>query len=120
MAARSPFGCCRGYAGPITGTADTSGSHELTVGPNGSISADQIARLGFHAGSHLRVVVRPGDEGRPARGSLAGVLRDHAALDRFDGALVANRRERIAAIEQAWEFLPTFTFSSGTSRARNG
>jgi len=35
---------------------------------------------------------------------LAGVLRervDDAALDRFDGALVANRRERIAAIERA-------------------
>jgi len=26
---------------------------------------------------------------------------DDAALDRFDGAFVANRRERIAAMEQA-------------------
>jgi len=88
----------------IMSTADTSGSHELIVGPDGSIPADQIARLGFRAGSHLRVVTEPGDEGYRARGSLAGVLLeriDDAALDRFDSALGANRRERIAAIEQA-------------------
>jgi len=40
----------------------------------------------------------------PARTSLAGALReriDDAALDRFDAALAANRRERIAAVEPA-------------------
>jgi PIN domain nuclease of toxin-antitoxin system len=76
-------------------------SHELIVGPDGSIPADQIARLGLRPGTHLRVVAEPGlGADDPARTSLAGALReriDDAALDRFDAALAANRRERIAA-----------------------
>jgi hypothetical protein len=80
-------------------------SHELIVGPDGSIPADQIARLGLRPGTHLRVVAEPGlGADDPARTSLAGPLReriDDAALDRFDAALAANRRERIAAVEPA-------------------
>jgi hypothetical protein len=57
------------------------------------------------AGTHLRVVAEPGlGADDPARTSLAGALReriDDAALDRFDAALAANRRERIAAVEPA-------------------
>ncbi len=37
-------------------TADTPHTHELVVGPDGSIPADQIARLGLRPGAHLRVV----------------------------------------------------------------
>jgi len=31
-------------------------THDLTVGPDGSISAEQVARLGVRPGAHLRVV----------------------------------------------------------------
>ncbi len=84
-------------------TADAPQSRELIVGPDGSIPADQIAQLGLRPGAHLRVVAESGLGIGAARGSLAGALReriDDAALDRFDAALAANRRERIAAAEQ--------------------
>jgi hypothetical protein len=84
--------------------ADTPRDHELVVGPDGSIPADQIARLGLPPGAHLWVVTEPSPGAEHARPSLAGALRqrfDDTALDRFDAALAANRDDRIAAVEQA-------------------
>jgi len=84
-------------------TADAAGSWELVVGPDGSVPAEQLARLGVALGAHLRVVSNPASESTAARKSLAGVLRDRiddAALDRFDAALAANRQERIARVEE--------------------
>src|SRR5664280_2285276 len=65
-------------------TADAAGSWELVVGPEGSVPAEQLARLGVAPGAHLRVVSNPGSESTAARKSLAGVLRDRiddTALD---------------------------------------
>ncbi|HEX2810954.1 MAG TPA: hypothetical protein VHN80_32710, partial [Kineosporiaceae bacterium] len=95
----------RRYPVLVMNSVNAPQSHELIVGPDGSIPADQIARLGLRPGTHLRVVAEPGlGADDPARTSLAGALReriDDAALDRFDAALAANRRERIAAVEPA-------------------
>ncbi len=54
-------------------TADVPQSHELIVGPDGSIPAEQIARLGLRPGAHLRVVPQ-GQE--PVSGRLGGSLPD--------------------------------------------
>jgi hypothetical protein len=35
---------------------DDQGSYELVIAPDGSIPADQLARLGLEPGAHLRVV----------------------------------------------------------------
>lgn len=51
-------------------TADAPEAHDLIVGPDGDIPADQIARLGLRPGAHLRVVVQPADEREPFGGSL--------------------------------------------------
>jgi hypothetical protein len=47
-------------------------NHELVVGPDGSIPAAQLRRLGFRPGAHLHVV----DSASPTRavGSIAGSL----------------------------------------------
>ena len=37
-------------------TASAPDGHELIVAPDGSIPADQLARLGLAPGAHLRVV----------------------------------------------------------------
>jgi len=52
---------------------------DLVVADDGSIPADQIARLGFRPGAHLRVI-----ESGPAaseRSNLAGSLPDLPDLD---------------------------------------
>ncbi|MGD1058815.1 MAG: hypothetical protein ABR992_15530 [Solirubrobacteraceae bacterium] len=47
--------------------------HELVVAPDGSIPADQLARLGVAPGAHLRVVQTAPDESASAlAGSLSG------------------------------------------------
>lgn len=51
--------------------AGGSGGHELVVADDGSIPAEQIARLGVGPGTHLRVVA---DEPPAAQGSIAGRL----------------------------------------------
>jgi len=45
---------------------------ELVVAEDGSIPAEQLARLGLRPGAHLRVVeaTRPVEQGRGLRGSL--------------------------------------------------
>ena len=57
-------------------TADVPEGHELIVGPDGSIPAEQIARLGLRPGAHLRVVPDRSTE----RGSLRGSLPDFPEL----------------------------------------
>jgi hypothetical protein len=54
-------------------TADLPDSHELIVGPDGSIPADQIARLGLRPGAHLRVVAELPE---PAKTHFGGSLPD--------------------------------------------
>lgn len=44
---------------------------ELTVAPDGSIPAEQLARLGLRPGAHLRVVPEQPQQRRTLRGSLA-------------------------------------------------
>jgi hypothetical protein len=47
------------------------GSYELVVAPDGSIPADQLARLGLEPGAHLRVVpTREGGEDESLEGTL--------------------------------------------------
>lgn len=59
-------------------TADVPQSHELVVGADGSISAEQIARLGLRPGAHLRVV----PEGpAPAKDRFGGSLPDLPDID---------------------------------------
>jgi hypothetical protein len=54
----------------MTAARDSEGQ-ELVVAPDGSIPAEQVARLGVEPGAHLRVVSEPGQ----ARGSsIAGRL----------------------------------------------
>jgi hypothetical protein len=45
--------------------------HELVVAADGSIPAEQLARLGVGPGAHLRVVETPATE---STGSIAGSL----------------------------------------------
>jgi hypothetical protein len=84
-------------------SANASEGWELVVGPDGSIPAEQLSRLGVSPGAHLRVVPEPAQGADKAGKSLAGRLRerfDDDAVDRFDAALAANREERILAVEQ--------------------
>jgi len=51
-------------------TASVPEGQELVVGPDGSIPAAQIARLGLRPGAHLRVVAEAPQSQRPFKGSL--------------------------------------------------
>lgn len=57
---------------------DPTPEAELVVADDGSIPAEQLARLGIRPGTHLRVVATP--EGSDDTG-LAGSLRDFPDLD---------------------------------------
>jgi hypothetical protein len=61
----------------VMNAANEHTDHELVVAADGSIPADQLARLGVAPGAHLRVV-----EAIPARsgGSFAGSLPDFPDL----------------------------------------
>jgi hypothetical protein len=78
-------------------TADAEG-HELVVADDGSIPADQVARLGLRPGSHLRVVVEtpgaPGASRKTAKGILAGKVDGEALV----GALEDAKAERTALL----------------------
>jgi len=75
---------------------DGSKGHELVVADDGSIPADQVRRLGFSPGTHLRVL-----EDTPARsgGSLAGTLPDFPELswEDFERASEVARRDARAS-----------------------
>lgn len=85
-------------------SANAGEGWELVVGTDGSIPAEQLVRLGVAPGAHLRVVAEPAQGADKVGKSLAGRLRerfdDDAAVDRFDAALAANRKERILAVAQ--------------------
>lgn len=52
-------------------TANAAEGDELVVAPDGSIPAEQLARLGLRPGAHLRVVVaEPVGENASLAGSL--------------------------------------------------
>lgn len=51
--------------------ASSPEAHELVVADDGSIPAEQIARLGLRPGAHLRIIA---EQQPPQRGSIAGRL----------------------------------------------
>jgi hypothetical protein len=73
-------------------TANAAEGSELVVAEDGSIPAEQIARLGLRPGAHLRVV-----EARPAdrAGQLGGSLPDFPDLawEDFQRASELARRD---------------------------
>lgn len=66
------------YDGTVSALDPTS-DKELVVAEDGSISADQLASLGFRPGAHLRVVETRADAS--SSGRLAGSLPDLPDLD---------------------------------------
>jgi len=72
---------------------DPTGGKELVVAEDGSIPADQLARLGLGPGAHLRVVAA----GKSARedSELAGSLPDFPDVDwdAFQAASDLARRD---------------------------
>lgn len=63
----------------VMSTADPTDQHELVVDNDGSIPADQLARLGLGPGAHLRVVEARREAGQPD--GLYGSLPDLPDLD---------------------------------------
>ena len=62
-------------------TPDAAGGNELVVAEDGSIPAEQVARLGLRPGAHLRVIeTQPPD--KPS--GLAGALPDFPDLEWAD------------------------------------
>lgn len=68
--------------------ASEPAGHDLVVAPDGSIPADQLARLGVAPGAHLRVV----------QTSLAGSLPDFPDLtwEEFEHASALAKRDLTA------------------------
>ena len=77
-------------------TADVPESHELIVGPDGSIPADQIARLGLRPGAHLRVVREPFPEHRARFGNSLPDLPDLSWEDFERGSALARGDMRLS------------------------
>ena len=77
-------------------TADAPESHELIVGPDGSIPADQIARLGLRPGAHLRVVDEPSREHRTRFGGSLPDLPDLSWEDFERGSALARGDMRLS------------------------
>jgi hypothetical protein len=79
----------------VVSTASSHIGHELVVAADGSIPADQLARLGVPPGAHLRVV-----QADPAEqvSTLAGSLSDFPDLtwEDFERASTLARRDLIS------------------------
>jgi hypothetical protein len=74
------------------GTATGAEGAELVVAEDGSIPADQIARLGLRPGARLRVVqARRADHSRRLAGTLPGV--PDLAWEDFERASELTRRD---------------------------
>jgi hypothetical protein len=58
----SPYRLRSGDTIAISVYQDSKLDRQMIVGPDGSIPADQIARLGLRPGAHLRVVGEPSPE----------------------------------------------------------
>jgi hypothetical protein len=71
---------------------------EVVIGEDGSIGAEELRRLGFQPGAHLRIFEEPS----PApRKKLRGILKDvisPEAVEEITEELRRNKEERIAAI----------------------
>jgi hypothetical protein len=75
----------------VVSAAGEQGGHDLVVADDGSIPAEQIARLGLRPGTHLRVVETGPVEPGPG---LAGSLPDFPELSWEDferGSELARR-----------------------------
>ncbi len=79
-------------------TVNIPESHELVVAGDGSIHADQLARLGLRPGSHLQVVRTDSDV---PSGSLRGLLPDLPDLtwDDFEMASKATQADIEASVK---------------------
>ena len=72
-------------------TANAAEGNELVVAEDGSIPAEQIARLGLRPGAHLRVIeAEPGGQAGPLAGSLPD-LPDLSWEDFARGSELARR-----------------------------
>ncbi len=78
-------------------SADAEG-HELVVADDGSIPADQVARLGLRPGSHLRVVLETSDRPAPRRKTAKGILVGKVDGEAVVGALGEAKAERVALL----------------------
>lgn len=73
-------------------TANAAEGDELVVAPDGSIPAEQLARLGLRPGAHLRVVAtKPADEAAPLAGSLLSL--SDVSWEDFERASEAARHD---------------------------
>lgn len=77
-------------------TADVPEGHELIVGPDGSIPAEQVARLGLSPGAHLRVVPEPPQEHRQRFGGSMPDLPDLSWEDFERGSELARSDMRLS------------------------
>jgi hypothetical protein len=80
-------------------TADVPEDHELVVAADGSIPAEQIARLGLGPGAHLRVVAEtPAASSSPRRKTAKGILAGKVDGEALVGALEDAKGERVALL----------------------
>ncbi len=81
----------RSKLGSVSAASEPAG-HDLVVAPDGSIPADQLARLGVAPGAHLRVVQTS------QAGTLAGSLADFPDLtwEEFEHASALAKRDLTA------------------------
>lgn len=84
------------YAGWTMSTADVPEFHELIVGPDGSIPAEQIARLGLRPGAHLRVAPEPPREHQERFGGSLPDLPDLSWEDFQRGSDLARSDMRLS------------------------
>lgn len=77
-------------------TADLPEFHELIVGPDGSIPAEQISRLGLNPGAHLRVVSDTFPEHRQRFGGSLPDLPDLSWEDFERGSDLARSDMRLS------------------------
>ena len=88
-----------------TASPHPDGGLDVVVGADGAlhVPADELARHGVHAGSHLRIVTEPPRAGtrRSARGAFAGTVSTHD-VEALLNALDDTKTERIIGVEQRW------------------
>jgi hypothetical protein len=81
-------------------TADVPEEYELVVAEDGSIPAEQVARLGLGPGAHLRVVPEPrGALSSPRRKTARGILAGEVDGEALIGALQDAKGERMALLD---------------------
>lgn len=83
----------------LMSTADVPEDYELVVADDGSIPAEQIARLGLGPGAHLRVVPASGAWSSPRRKTAKGILAGKVDGEALVGALQDAKGERVALLD---------------------